>query len=882
LKVGKESKNKNKLEEKAMRRILFLLGIVLTAVLVFFNVSFSQMSGTYYIGAPGTRPGGGDPDFTSLKAACDALMSQGVGGNITFYITSDLTEPQAVHLGVNTGGYTITFKPSADEDRTITFTKTTDNTASSGGWVIGLSSDSWSARVTTENIIIDGYADGGSTRRLTLQTASTAHPNHTPIHIIGDVNNVVIKNCILKVNQTTTGTTAFGAVSMRSGRWGGVDYIPDNIVVDNCIINTSTPSGAGIFVSNTTADGGSTPTGRPTGLEFKNNIITVKHRAISLNYSGTTRIYNNEIYVNQPDPGYASFGIGGTSAGLVETYVYNNKILQLATGNTGGGGNGIRGIQASAGGTWYIYNNFITGFSTPSTGTTEVVGIRVGAASRIYYNTIVINDVGTTGPGTTPTAGIVTYTTNCEIKNNIIITQEDDFKTYCIYASSLPNVSDYNLLYRSGTTNAKIGYYSVDRATLSDWQNATGKDAYSVSKNVTFVSATDLHLASPSNRDPELVGTPISEISKDIDGDDRHSTYPFKGADEGAVPVVSAQKVFDNGGTSTTPGTSNYPVLKVRFTTDEQWAKISGLTVKKFVNVPGRTLADGEVTLNVYNDANGNNIGESVELLGSVSFSDNSVSINFPAQTVTTTGLDILLTINVSATANPSHWVALKIESPDDVNVTSPAVKSTANYPIQNENDISLPVQVASVLADVSGRDVRIKIKTQTEPDDFLGFNVYRSRDGENFVMVGSYESVSSLRAKGNMAYGGEYEFVDKGLNSGRYQYKIEAVSRSEKKFVGDVISVEVDVPKGYALHQNYPNPFNPVTVIEFEIPEAGYVLIELYNSVGQKVRDIFAGELPAGYHRVRFDASGLSSGVYFYRMSAGKFNAVRKMVIMK
>jgi hypothetical protein len=349
------------------------------------------------------------------------------------------------------------------------------------------------------------------------------------------------------------------------------------------------------------------------------------------------------------------------------------------------------------------------------------------------------------------------------------------------------------------------------------------------------------------------------------------------------LPVLSAQKIFDNGGTSTTPGTVNYPVLKVRFTVSNDWAKISGLTVKKFVNVSGRTLAgDGEVTLNVYNDANGNNTGESVELLGSASFSANSATVNFAEQMVTTTGLNILLTIDVPLSANSSHWVALKIESPSDVNVTSPADKSPANYPIQNENDISLPVQVASVLADVSGRDVRIKIKTQTERDDFLGFNVYRSRDGENFVMVGSYESVSSLRAKGNMAYGGEYEFVDKGLNSGRYQYKIEAVSRSEKKFVGDVISVEVDVPKGYALHQNYPNPFNPVTVIEFETPEAGYVLIELYNSVGQKVRDIFAGELPAGYHKVRFDASGLSSGVYFYRMKAGKFNAVKHMSLVK
>jgi hypothetical protein len=349
------------------------------------------------------------------------------------------------------------------------------------------------------------------------------------------------------------------------------------------------------------------------------------------------------------------------------------------------------------------------------------------------------------------------------------------------------------------------------------------------------------------------------------------------------LPVLSAQKIFDNGGTSTTPGTVNYPVLKVRFTVSNDWAKISGLTVKKFVNVSDRTLADdGEVTLNVYNDANGNNTGELSELLGSASFSANSATVTFAEQMVTTTGLNILLTIDVPLSANSSRWVALKIESPSDVNVTSPADKSPANYPIKNENDISLPVQVASVLADVSGRDVRIKIKTQTERDDFLGFNVYRGKDGENFVIVGSYESVSSLRAKGNMAYGGEYEFVDKGLNSGSYQYKIEAVGKNEKKFVGDVISVEVGVPKGYALHQNYPNPFNPVTVIEFETPEAGYVLIELYNSVGWKVRDIFAGELPAGYHKVRFDASGLSSGVYFYRMKAGKFNAVKHMSLVK
>ena len=227
----------------------------------------------------------------------------------------------------------------------------------------------------------------------------------------------------------------------------------------------------------------------------------------------------------------ASFGIGGTSTGLVLTNVMNNKIIQLGTANTGGAGNGIRGIQASGGGTWNIYNNFITGFSTPSTGTTEVVGIRSGSASNIYHNTIVLNNVSTTGAGTTPTAGIVTYTASCDIRNNIIITEEDDFASYCIYASSLPTTSDYNDLIRTGTNNAKIGYYSSAQATLSDWQTASGKDSNSVSKVVNFVSATDLSLTGTSIDDMDLAAPAIG-VTTDIFGNARHTPYVYMGAHE--------------------------------------------------------------------------------------------------------------------------------------------------------------------------------------------------------------------------------------------------------------------------------------------------------------------------------------------------------------
>jgi hypothetical protein len=89
-------------------------------------------------------------------------------------------------------------------------------------------------------------------------------------------------------------------------------------------------------------------------------------------------------------------------------------------------------------------------------------------------------------------------------------------------------------------------------------------------------------------------------------------------------------------------------------------------------------------------------------------------------------------------------------------------------------------------------------------------------------------------------------------------------------------------MPEKYILSQNYPNPFNPATVINYSIPVTGNVKIDVFDLLGRKIKTIVNEEKSAGTYIVKFDASFLSSGVYFYRLQVGNFVSTKKMVIMK
>jgi hypothetical protein len=90
------------------------------------------------------------------------------------------------------------------------------------------------------------------------------------------------------------------------------------------------------------------------------------------------------------------------------------------------------------------------------------------------------------------------------------------------------------------------------------------------------------------------------------------------------------------------------------------------------------------------------------------------------------------------------------------------------------------------------------------------------------------------------------------------------------------------NVPSSFELLQNYPNPFNPNTTIKFKLEENGFVTLNVYNVLGQKVKTLVSEDLTFGTHQVDFDASALSSGVYFYKLESGKQTSVRKMMLLK
>jgi hypothetical protein len=187
-----------------------------------------------------------------------------------------------------------------------------------------------------------------------------------------------------------------------------------------------------------------------------------------------------------------------------------------------------------------------------------------------------------------------------------------------------------------------------------------------------------------------------------------------------------------------------------------------------------------------------------------------------------------------------------------------------------------LPVFLSSFASSVHNKNVSLTWTSTMEINN-SGFDIERK------LIDGNWTKVGFVKGNGNSNTPKTYTFDDRNLSSGKYNYRLKQIDNNGN-FEYHALQgfVEVGVPNKFEMSQNYPNPFNPVTKIDFEVPENGMVSIKIYDMLGKEVKTLVNEMKQAGYHTVELNAGNISSGTYFYRMTAGKFVKTLKMVVVK
>jgi hypothetical protein len=187
-----------------------------------------------------------------------------------------------------------------------------------------------------------------------------------------------------------------------------------------------------------------------------------------------------------------------------------------------------------------------------------------------------------------------------------------------------------------------------------------------------------------------------------------------------------------------------------------------------------------------------------------------------------------------------------------------------------------IPVELTSFTASVIGTNVNLNWTTASETNN-NGFEIEKSLVGEI-----NWEKIAFVPGFGTTTEAKTYSFSEENVSTGVYKYRLKQTDFDGTFEYSNEIEVVVTAPVEYALKQNYPNPFNPATQIKFSIPEAGFVKMEVYNLVGEKVATLINKEMNSGYHTIDFNAEDISSGVYVYTLSVNDFVTSKKMILMK
>lgn len=187
----------------------------------------------------------------------------------------------------------------------------------------------------------------------------------------------------------------------------------------------------------------------------------------------------------------------------------------------------------------------------------------------------------------------------------------------------------------------------------------------------------------------------------------------------------------------------------------------------------------------------------------------------------------------------------------------------------------SAPYNLEANITDVG----KVRLSWQDSSDNENGF-VLQRRDVVNM----NWTVVDTIANNTN-------QYIDTGLIVPREyfwrMYSYNVIGRSAYTDTASIITTNIEpstsiIPDKYELHQNYPNPFNPATRISFDIPNSGFVKLTVYNMLGKEVAHLVNGVLQPGKYDINWNAGTLSSGIYFYKLEAESFTAIKKLALLK
>ena len=227
-------------------------------------------------------------------------------------------------------------------------------------------------------------------------------------------------------------------------------------------------------------------------------------------------------------------------------------------------------------------------------------------------------------------------------------------------------------------------------------------------------------------------------------------------------------------------------------------------------------------------------------------------------------------------------WMDVVIGDPKFRLLPTRLPQDTVNAGFTN-NGTALPVELTSFTAAAQNTGAILKWSTATEVNNY-GFDIERRAVKSEQQTAKSWTKVGFIAGNGTSNAKHNYTYADNNLSAGTYAYCIKQIDNDGTfKYSTSTEVTVIGVPKELKLYGNYPNPFNPSTKVQFTVPENGNARLSVYNLLGQEVATLFNGTAESGnLYTTNFNASRMSSGLYFSVLEFGNQRITHKMLLTK